>query len=91
MVELLLERGNIDPNHPDKYDLTPLRWAALYGHGRVVKLLLEREDVDPDRQNKNGLTALVCAASEGHQGVVMGTIMIDQIMGVMIEHDRTIE
>ena len=70
VVKVLLERKNVDPNHPNKNDRTPLACAALNGHERVVNLLLEREDVDPNRPGKDGGGPLGYAAYAGHEGVV---------------------
>jgi len=53
LVKLLIEREDVNPNHADKDDQTPLSWAAGGGHEGVVKLLLEREDVDPNRPDKD--------------------------------------
>ena len=70
VVQVLLERKNVDPNRLDKNDLTPLGWACIEGHARVVQLLLERESVDPTRPDVNDLTPLGWAAIKGHDGVV---------------------
>ena len=53
MMKLMLGREDVDPNRADKYDETPLGWAAIYGHEAVVRLLVEREDVDPNRPDVN--------------------------------------
>ena len=49
MVKLLLGRGDVSPNKPNKGGQTPL-WWAYRGHEGVVKILLGRVDVDPDKQ-----------------------------------------
>ena len=69
-MKVLLERQDVDPNRPDKYDQTPLLFAALNGYEGVVKLLLERADVDPNCPDGDGQTPLVNAAIKGCKGVV---------------------
>ena len=70
VIKLLLEREDVDPNRPNKYDRTPLGCAARKGHEGVVKLLLERGDINPNRPDENDQTPLGLAAIEGHKGVV---------------------
>jgi len=49
VVEILLERDDVDPHQTDtKYGQTPLLWAVEDRHGWVVKMDLEREGVNPD-------------------------------------------
>jgi len=51
--------------------VTPLIWAARYGHEEVVRLLLRKKHIQPDQQDLNsGRTALSWAAETGHEGVV---------------------
>jgi len=52
VVKLLLERGDVDPNHPNVNGLIPLVSARGGEHEGVVKLLLVREDAGPDRGDK---------------------------------------
>ncbi|CAC5387370.1 unnamed protein product [Mytilus coruscus] len=65
IVELLLERGDINPNIENKITgNTPLHRAACYGFINIVELLLKREDIDPKIENKvNGGTLLHSAVS----------------------------
>ena len=70
VVKLLLGREDVDPNHPDGYDRTPLGCAAAEGHQGVVKLLLEQKSVDPIRPDKRGGTPLSYATSRGYREVV---------------------
>ena len=59
-----------DVNQRDDLGMTPLIWAARYGHEEVVKLLL-RENIEPDQQDANfSRTALSWAAGNGHEGIV---------------------
>jgi len=67
VVRKLLEREEVIPDKPDKYNLTPLSHAARRGHEGVVKILLEREEVNPDNY---GRTPLSHAAQNGRDGVV---------------------
>ena len=60
-----------DVNHKDSAGLTPLMWAARYGHEEVVKLLLQQKHVEPGmRDTEYGRAALSWAAGSGHEGVV---------------------
>jgi len=70
MVEMLLEREDVNPNHVS-HGQTPLMWAAQGGHEEIVKMLLEREYVNPNHAGaKIGRTPLSLAAKNGHEGVV---------------------
>jgi len=60
-----------DVNQRDSSGLTPLMWAARYGHEEVVQLLLRQENAQPDIPDMEyGRTALSWAAESGHEGVV---------------------
>jgi len=67
----LLKTKRWDANEKDSDGLTPLIWAAKYGHEEVVRLLLEQERTQPDIPGGiHGRTALSWAAGSGHDGVV---------------------
>jgi len=67
----LIRTKRWDVNKRDSAGLTPLMWAARFGHEEVVKLLLRQEHTQPDiRDVRYGRTALSWAAGSGHQGVV---------------------
>ena len=71
VVGALLEMGGWDVNGTDDAGMTPLIWAARYGHEEVVGLLLREKDIQPDQQDTgSGRTALSWAAGNGHEGVV---------------------
>ena len=60
-----------DVNQRDSAGLTPLMWAAMYGHEGVVNILLQQKHNQPDIPDiKYGRTALSWAAGGGHEGVV---------------------
>ncbi|KAG0132089.1 hypothetical protein HOY82DRAFT_558461 [Tuber indicum] len=64
---MLLERGDVNPNHTDtEYGRTPLSWAAVRGHAPVVRTLLEREDVHPATPDRANQTPLSLALSNGY-------------------------
>jgi ankyrin repeat protein len=55
VARLLLEKGaELEPKD-DKYDKTPLSWAAEKGHEPVVKLLLEK-GAELESKDKEGQT-----------------------------------
>ena len=66
VVEMLLGRGDVDPNQQDRDGKTPLWWAALRGHEGVVKILLGRDDVNFDRPDKYDRTPFWHAAENGN-------------------------
>ena len=52
MVQLLADGGGAR-DKVDNYECTPIRWAASYGHGVVVKLLIGM-GADKDRADNGG-------------------------------------
>ena len=58
-------------NQRDGLGMTPLIWAARYGHQEVVRFLLREKYIQPDQPDADyGRTALSWAAGNGHEGVV---------------------
>jgi len=71
VADTLIRMNRWDVNQRDSAGMTPLIWAARYGHEDVVLLLLRQKDIKPDkRDRKGGRTALSWAAGNGHEGVV---------------------
>ncbi|KAG0642019.1 hypothetical protein HOY80DRAFT_1038049 [Tuber brumale] len=71
IVDTLMGMKGCGINQRDCVGVTPLIWAAMYGHQDVVKLLLGQEDVDPSIPGRgDGRTALSWAKGNGHEGVV---------------------
>jgi len=71
VANALIKMNRWDANQRDGAGVTPLIWAARYGHGEVVRLLLRKTHIQPDQQDTNhGRTALSWAAENGHEGVV---------------------
>jgi ankyrin repeat protein len=66
--EMLLEKC-ADVDCKDKYDQTPLSYAAENGHETVVKLLLEK-GANVNGKSQYGQTPLSYAAENGHEAVV---------------------
>ena len=67
----LIRTKECNVNERDSVGLTPLIWAAPYGHEGIVKLLLQQKHTQPDMPDtRHGRTALSWAAGSGHQGVV---------------------
>ncbi|CAG2206764.1 unnamed protein product [Mytilus edulis] len=70
IVQLLLNKTDIDPNKGNKNGETPLHFAARNGSHKIVQMLLERTDIDPNKGNKNGETPLHFAARNGSHEIV---------------------
>jgi len=71
VVRILINMGRWDLNQGDGLGVTPLIWAAMYGHEEVVGVLLQEKQVQPDRQDADdGRAALSWAAEKGHEGIV---------------------
>ena len=70
VVELLLDRMDIDPNAQDICGRTPLSYAAERGNEVFVKLLLDRKDIDPNAKDQSGSSPLSTATKFYCEGVV---------------------
>jgi hypothetical protein len=71
VVNVLLEKDNIDPNLKDTQSgRAPLSWAAENGHDTIVKRLLETGKIEVDSKDKNGQTPLSWAAKNGHEAIL---------------------
>jgi len=71
VADTLMNTNRWDVNERDSTSMTPLIWAAKYGHEEVVRLLLRQKHIQPDQQDVNfGRTALSWAAGNGYEGVV---------------------
>ena len=67
----LIRMNRWDVNQRDGAGMTPLIWAARYGHEDVVLLLLQQKHIQPNKRDTDGgLTALSWATRNGHEGVV---------------------
>ncbi|RYO82219.1 hypothetical protein DL766_006352 [Monosporascus sp. MC13-8B] len=87
VVKLLLETGKVDANSKDRFNRTPLSYAAANGHGMndrghegIVELLLETGKVNADSKDKGGQIPLSYAAENGHKGIfklLFGTGKVD--------------
>ncbi|KAJ6572670.1 ankyrin repeat-containing domain protein [Mycena sp. CBHHK59/15] len=70
ILELLLQRDEVDANTHDFFSCTPLSYAAQQGGKAVVELLLQRDEVDPNTLDRYSRTPLSYAAQRGHQDIV---------------------
>ena len=71
VTNTLIKMNRWDVNQRDGLGMTPLIWAARYGHEEVVRMLLRESNVEPDQLDTDyGRTALSWAAGNGHEGVV---------------------
>ena len=66
----LLQMKKWDLNARDLTGKTAILWAAIKGHGAMVKMLLGREDIAPNTADKGGRTPLLWAAGKGFEGIV---------------------
>ena len=67
----VLEMKEWDVNAKDNASCTPLMWAAIRGHGGVVKMLLGRGDVNPDLAGSRwNWSPLMWAIAKKDEGVV---------------------
>ena len=69
IVQMLIERKDVDINSKDKYGWTPLSLAAMNGHEVVVRLLIGRGDVNVNVKDDYGWTPLFIAVMNGHEPV----------------------
>ena len=60
MVNVLLERDDIDHNKLDRSGQALLQCSTQNGHGEVAKILLRRDDIDPDKPNVYSQVQLLC-------------------------------
>jgi ankyrin repeat protein len=67
VVNLLIERDDIEADSKDAGDRTPLSYAAEGGYEAIVKLLIDRNDVEADSKDNTGRTPLSYAVSSGHE------------------------
>ena len=73
MVAVLLEKGGFNIGDRDKWNLTPLHYAARHGHRPVVVRLVEA-GADVDGRDAYGFTPLHEAAEQGHLEAVEGLV-----------------
>jgi len=70
VVDLLLQRPDLDTNHQDQEGYTALSLAVLYEEIRVAELLLGHPGVNVDLPNKIGSSPLIIAARIGDADIV---------------------
>jgi len=71
VADILIKMNRWDVNGTDDAGMTPLIWAARYGHEEVVRLLLREKHIQPDQHDTgSGRTALSWAAGNGDEGLV---------------------
>ena len=70
VVELLIEKQDIDIDVKDNKGRTPLMHAARGGNEDVVRLLIKKKDVDINVKDRSERTPFMWAAWGGHEAVV---------------------
>ena len=69
VVEVLLEREEVNSGPRDNLGRTALMYGACGGNPEVVRLILARKEVDPGLQDTKGKTALAWATDYGREEV----------------------
>ena len=76
VVDVLLQRADIDVNRSDHHGNTALIWAVFKGNSKVLRLLLQRRELRRDTRNKWGNTAMHYAFYRGQsEGERVGASM----------------
>jgi hypothetical protein len=70
MIELLLQRDEVDLNAKDRNGQSPLSWQREGGHDAVVKLLLLRKDVDTYSWDKLPYNTTILGDKEHRETVI---------------------
>jgi ankyrin repeat protein len=78
VVQVLLERADINVNLQNGFEQTPLLLAAEMGHQDVVKLLVGRDDVWLNAKDDEDWTALLCALDKGYEAVAQQLLSTDR-------------
>lgn len=76
-MKLLLEKDGVDSDSNDNDDVTPLSWAARYGHVGVAELLIAR-GAKHNSKDKNRHMPLWWATENSNSTVVK----------LLLEHSR---
>jgi ankyrin repeat protein len=79
VMEILLERQDINPDSQDDNGRTALSWAADRGHGEIVRQLLATARVNVNSKDTQHRTPLMWAAREGREDVVKLLLAEDKI------------
>ncbi|OAL43444.1 ankyrin [Pyrenochaeta sp. DS3sAY3a] len=74
IVRLLLTTDMVEADSKDCNGVTPLSWAAMYGHEAIIKLLLDTGKVDIESKDRFGWSPLLWAVQGGH-GTVMKMLL----------------
>ena len=80
LTELLIKHEKLGLEVDAKTEgMTPLHFAARYGHEAVARLLLETGKADPTSRGRMDQTPLSLAAIFGHEPVVRLLLQIDKV------------
>ena len=79
IVQLLLDRTNVEADSKDTRGKTPLLYAAFQRHEGIVRLLLKGTDVKVDSKDKDGRTPLSYAAERRHDTIVRLLLESDDV------------
>lgn len=70
VVDMLMNRDDVDVNSKNKRCRTPLSMASKCGHEAMVMMLLNRPDVDVNTKDEDGGTPLSLAVERGNEAIV---------------------
>jgi len=85
IIDLLMEKGNIDINAPNDQGVTALMRAAYRGFKGVVNLFLDR-GADINIRDNKGVTALMYAVMNGNKEMV--EILLDRGANIHLHDNR---
>ncbi|KAH6910808.1 ankyrin repeat-containing domain protein [Coprinopsis sp. MPI-PUGE-AT-0042] len=79
IVDLLLLSTFCDVNYKDKFGVTSLMRAAMWGQVAIVEMLLSCHDIEVNACDCNGQTALMKATQSGHEDCVAALLAVPGI------------
>lgn len=88
VVQMLLEKEEIDINLVDTKGRSPLHCAAKNGHTEIVQTLLKMDRIDINLVDSYGTSALILAAKIGHSQVVQMLLEKEEIKVNLVDSNK---